>query len=148
MRNSKLLPIVATTLVCVGAFVVSADASSNSQIVLSATGITTSVGPGGWWIWSQPGGTNAYGNAGAGNMYFYAHGIQRPVVVRDVVLSSATVSEDVASPDGSIVCHFSATELSRQVSAHGVNGLTSFSCSHPVGAFATNVPSTVIISNF
>jgi len=124
-----------------------ATASNNNQILLSATGISTTVGPGGFWLWSQPG-SNPYQNDGRGNVYFYALPLQKPVIVSNVVLNGATVTEHVASNDGSIACDFSATETSRPSNGHGVNGVVSFTCTAPSGASATNVPATVRISNF
>src|SRR5579863_4037459 len=139
---------IAALALVVGLLAIRADATTNTQVVLSATGITTSVGPGGFWLWSQPGTLDQYGIAGAGNMYFYARGIQRPVVIGNVLLSGATVTENVKSRDGAIACRFTATETSRVVNAHGVNGLVTFSCTAPAGASATSVPATVIISSF
>ena len=94
-RRLSLFGVLVTA--CTLAIVSAATASSNNQIVLSATGINTSVGPGGFWIWSQPGG-NKYGNDGQGNMYFYALHIQKPVEASNVVLNGATVTEQVAVP--------------------------------------------------
>lgn len=147
MHFRKTVSVIAVVLACVGGLALTAGANSNNQIVLSATGITTSVGPGGFWLWSQPGG-NSYGNDGQGNAYFYALGIQKPVEVTKTVLSGATVTEHVASKDGSIVCDFSATETSRPSSPRGANGVVSFTCSAPAGASVTNVPATVRISSF
>jgi hypothetical protein len=124
----------------------SATASSSTQVVLSATGISTDHGPGGWWIWSQPGG-NAYGNEGAGSIYFYALlPAEHPVDVSNVVVSGNTVSEKVVSTDGLISCTtFTGTETSPGV------GTMSIVCNvtTPGGLVtvnATNVPGQVNIS--
>jgi len=122
-----------------------AGASSNNQIVLSGIGFSN-VGPAGFWLWSQPGG-NAYGNDGAGNMYFYALGIQKPVEISSITLSGNTVTERVTSKsDSSIDCWFTGTELSPPGGPHGANGWVSFSCSAPSGA-AGGFPATVVISS-
>ena len=124
-----------------------AGASSNTQVILSATGISTSGGPGGFWIWSQPGG-NAYGNDGAGSMYFYALlPAEHPVEVSNVVVSGRTVSEAVDSKDGLINCPtFTGTETSPG------HGTISFTCdvTTPGGTVVvtgTNVPGQVNISS-
>jgi hypothetical protein len=122
-----------------------ARASSNNQVMLSATGVTTSVGPAGWWLWSQPGG-NAYGNDGTGNVYFYAIGVQKPVEISDIVLSGNQVWETVTGKGDSFTCWFWAQENARQGNQ---NGVTSFRCDAGAGnATATNVPSKVQISSF
>ena len=119
-------------------------ASSNNQIVLSGIGPST-VGVSGFWLWSQPGG-NAYGNDGAGNMYFYEIGVQKPVEISDIVLSNNTVSEHVTSKIGnSIDCWFSATETSKPGGPHAANGWVSFECSAPAASGA--YPATVVISS-
>jgi hypothetical protein len=129
-----------------------ATASSNSQVILSATGIaaTTAAGPtpAGFWIWSQPGG-NAYGNNGAGSIYFYALlPAEHPVDVSGVSISGSTVSETVISTDGLITCpRFTGTETSPGL------GTVSFTCNvtRPDGtvvtATATNVAAQVNISS-
>jgi hypothetical protein len=124
-----------------------AGASSNTQVILGATGVSTSAGPAGWWIWSQPGG-NAYGNDGAGSMYFYALlKAEHPVEVSNVVVSGNTVSEAVNSTDGLISCPtFTGTETSPG------HGTMSFTCdvTTPTGKVmvtATNVPGQVNISS-
>ncbi len=126
-----------------------ATANSNNQVILSATGVATTAGPAGFWIWSQPGGANAYGNEGAGSIYFYVllPG-EHPVDVDNVVLTTSSVSETVTSRDGLITCStFTGTETSPG------HGTVSFSCSvttagGAVTATATNVPAQVNISNF
>ena len=118
--------------------------SSGVQIVLSATGIVTTVGPGGFWLWSQPGTTNAYGNGGQGSMYFYkVYKTTIPVAVSNTNLSGTTVTEHVASSDGRIGCDFTAVQTTRTGSP---NGTVSFTCTAPSGAAATDVPATVKIS--
>lgn len=139
--------VLASSIVAL-ATLTGASASSNTQVILSATGITTTGGPGGFWIWSQPGG-NAYGNQGAGSIYFYALlPAEHPVDVSNVVVSSNTVSETVNSTDGLIKCSsFTGTETSPGV------GTVSFTCNvtTPSGtlvtAVATNVPAQVNISS-
>jgi len=136
----------ASLIVALAAFT-GVSASSNNQAILSGTGITTTAGPAGFWIWSQPGG-NAYGNEGAGSIYFYVllPG-EHPVDVSNVVLSGNTVSETVKSTDGLITCPtFTGTETSPG------HGTVSFTCkvSTPSGlvtASATNVPAQVNISS-
>ena len=124
-------------------------ASSNNQIVLSGIGPST-VGFSGFWLWSQPGG-NAYGNDGAGDMYFYDIGVQKPVEISDITVSGNTVTEHVTSKIGtSIDCRFSATETSKPGGPHGANGWVSFSCSAPsvAGTPASGTyPATVVISS-
>ncbi len=125
-----------------------ATASSNNQVILSATGVPTSAGPAGFWIWSQPGAANAYGNEGAGSIYFYVllPG-EHPVDVRNVVVTGSSVSETVNSTDGLITCPtFTGTETSPG------KGTVSFTCMVTtargvVTATATNVPAQVNISN-
>ncbi len=125
-----------------------ANASSNNQVILSATGIATTAGPAGFWIWSQPGASNAYGNQGAGSIYFYVllRG-EHPVDVSNVALTGKSVSETVKSTDGLITCPtFTGTETSPG------HGTVSFTCtvttaSGPVTAVATNVPAQVNISS-
>lgn len=132
----------------------SASANSGSggdngtQILLSATGVPTVAGPAGFWLWSQPNDPNAYGNDGAGNVYFYAQGVTLPVDVSDVFVSGNTVSEDVegSSPIGtSVTCSLTATET------RPGSGLISFNCSGvgvngPFSGSATNAPGQVTIS--
>lgn len=114
------------------------------QIIISATGITSTVGPAGFWLWSQPGTTNAYGNGGQGSIYFYnVFRTTIPVQVSEVVLSGKTVTEDVISSDGRINCEFTATQTSPTGSP---NGKVSFICTHPAGASATNVSAKVNFS--
>jgi hypothetical protein len=130
------------------ASVISASANSNNQAILSGTGIpTTAAGPAGFWIWSQPGG-NAYGNEGAGSIYFYALlPAEHPVDVSNVSINGDIVSETVNSTDGLISCPtFTGTETSPGV------GTVSFTCSvktakGPVTAVAANVPAQVNISS-
>jgi hypothetical protein len=118
--------------------------SSSTQIVLSATGILTTVGPGGFWLWSQPGSPNAYGNGGQGSMYFYhVYKTTIPVAVSNTNLTGTTVTEHVASSDGRIACDFTAVQTTRTGSP---NGTVSFTCTAPNGASATDVPATVRIS--
>ncbi len=125
-----------------------AGASSNSQVILSGTGVSTTQGPAGFWIWSQPGTSNAYGNEGAGSIYFYVllPG-EHPVDVSNVMLTGKTVSETVNSTDGLITCStFTGTETSPG------HGTVSFTCNvtttgGTVTAVATNVPAQVNISN-
>jgi hypothetical protein len=121
------------------------NAASNPQIVLSATGIQTSVGPGGFWLWSQPGApSNAYGNGGQGSMYFYqVYKTTIPVVVSNTALKGSTITEHVASSDGRIACDFTAVQTTTTGSP---NGTVSFTCSAPAGASATDVSATVKIS--
>jgi hypothetical protein len=150
MRKFSRVPLVLGTVLASSAVALAtataAGASSNTQVILSATGITTSAGPAGWWIWSQPGG-NAYGNDGAGSIYFYALlPAEHPVEVSNVVVSGNTVSETVKSTDGLINCPtFTGTETSPGV------GTMSITCdvTTPKGTFvvtATNVPGQVNIS--
>jgi hypothetical protein len=146
-RVPLLLGTVLASSVVALATAAAAGASSNTQVILSATGISTSGGPGGFWIWSQPGG-NAYGNDGAGSIYFYALlPAEHPVEVSNVVVSGTTVSETVDSTDGLISCPtFTGTETSPG------HGTMSFTCdvTTPGGtvvATATNVPGQVNISS-
>ncbi len=136
------------SLVVVLATMTSASASSNNQVILSATGVTTTAGPAGFWIWSQPGASNAYGNEGAGSIYFYALlPAEHPVDVSNVVLTGNSVSETVKSTDGLITCPtFTGTQTSPG------HGTVSFTCivttsGGPVTAVATNVPAQVNISS-
>lgn len=129
---------------------VRAIASSDQQIILSGTG-PSSVGRSGFWLWSQTGLNNQYGNGGQGNMYFYdvgAHGLQQPVDVTDgsVVVNGNVVTEHEESADGRINCDFTATETSPPSNHGPANGIVSFVCSAPSGAFGT-YPAHVIISN-
>ncbi len=151
MRKFSRVPLLLGTVLASSAValatVTAAGASSNTQVILSATGISTSGGPGGFWIWSQPGG-NAYGNDGAGSIYFYALlKAEHPVEVSNVVVSGGTVSETVDSKDGLISCPtFSGTETSPG------HGIMSFTCNvtTPAGTVvvtATNVPGQVNISS-
>ncbi|HLZ23901.1 MAG TPA: hypothetical protein VKQ30_17450 [Ktedonobacterales bacterium] len=125
-----------------------ASASSNTQVILSATGISTSAGPAGFWIWSQPSNPNAYGNNGNGSIYFYALlPAAHHVDVSNVTVNDETVSETVTSTDGLITCpSFTGTETSPG------KGTVSFTCmvTTPSGAVVTatasNVPSQVNIS--
>jgi hypothetical protein len=156
MRKLLVFGVVALALAgCTSAATTTPDVSSMSntrtaqstgqspQIILSATGITTTKGPAGFWLWSQTGG-NAYGNGGQGSMYFYqVYRTTVPVEVSEVVLSGKTVTEDVISKDGRINCEFSATQTSPTGSP---NGKVSFTCTHPAGASATNVPAKVNIA--
>jgi hypothetical protein len=126
-----------------------ANANSNSQAILSATGVVTTGGqPAGFWIWSQPGTANAYGNEGAGSIYFYTLlPAEHPVDVSNVSIMGKTVSETVTSRDGLINCPmFTGTETSPG------KGTVSFTCSvttagGPVAAVAANVPAQVNISS-
>lgn len=141
---------------------------SDSQTLLNGTGVTTTFSPqdltcpcSGYWIWSEPGGTNSYGvpgGNGGGNMYLYALGYQNPVDVSNVVISSVAggsnnhLSETVTWTKLQITCYFWATESSPG------HGSISFSCDNvPVpakdGGGTTNVtstdaPASVTISNF
>ncbi len=147
-RNSLWIPAVLALAVLALATPTAASASSNHQVILSGTGIATTAGPAGFWIWSQPGGTNSYGNNGAGSIYFYVllPG-EHPVDVSSVVVSGNTVSEVVKSTDGLITCpSFTGTETSPGT------GFVSFTCfvSTPGGsvtAVATKVPAQVNISS-
>jgi hypothetical protein len=146
-RTSLVLGAVLASSAVPLATATAAGASSNTQVILSATGIPTSGGPGGFWIWSQPGG-NAYGNDGAGSIYFYALlPAEHPVEVSNVVVSGQTVSETVDSKDGLISCPtFTGTETSPG------HGTMSFTCDviTPGGTVvvtATNVPGQVNISS-
>jgi hypothetical protein len=111
-----------------------AAASSNSQDVISATGVPasgTALSPSGFWIWSQPGG-NAYGNNGAGSLYFYAiSGVTETVDVSNVVITAGaqpgtgTISETatgVTGPFSHLTCSFFAAETSPG------KGMAEFSC--------------------
>ncbi len=125
-----------------------ASASSNNQVILSGTGVSTNAGPAGFWIWSQPGASNAYGNEGAGSIYFYALlPAEHPVDVSSVMVSGNSVSEVVNSTDGLIKCpSFTGMETSPG------HGTVSFTCKvmtakGPVTAIATNVPAQVNISS-
>jgi hypothetical protein len=151
MRTLNRVPLVLGTVLASSAVALAAaptaGASSNNQVILSATGVSTSNGPAGWWIWSQPGG-NAYGNDGAGSIYFYALlPAEHPVEVSNVVVSGNTVSETVQSKDGLISCPtFTGTQT-----APG-HGTMSFTCyvTTPGGTVtvtATNVPGQVNISS-
>jgi hypothetical protein len=148
---SRWVAVGLTSCVVVLAAISSASANSNNQVILSGTGVSTSAGPAGFWIWSVPGGTNAYSGPtgeGAGSVYFYAlvPG-EHPVDVANVSISGNTVSETVNSRDGLIHCAtFTGTETSPG------HGTVSFSCkvttAHgTVTAVATNVPSQVNISS-
>jgi hypothetical protein len=140
--------LAAAVVMTLGAFG-TAGANSNSQTVLSATGVLTTGGPAGFWIWSQPGTANAYGNEGAGSIYFYALlPAEHPVDVSGVTVSGNTVTETVVSTDGLITCStFTGTETSPGV------GTVSFTCMVTkldgtlVKAVATNVPAQVNISS-
>src|SRR5579859_6729752 len=105
----KLLVLVTSAALALAAAAVPASANSNDQTLLSATGVKTIVGPFGFWLWSQQGG-NAYGNDGAGNIYFYALGIADPADVSNVVISGNTVSEDETSANTE--CHLYGVESS------------------------------------
>ena len=115
----KLLILVVSAALALAAAVVPASANSSNQTLLSATGVSTSVGPFGFWLWSQQGG-NAYGNDGAGNIYFYALGIADPADVSNVVISGNKVWEDETSAHTS--CHLYGVESSPG------HGTISFSC--------------------
>jgi hypothetical protein len=142
-RLGSRIAVVLGSLVLVLAGTAAASASSNDQAVLSGTAVSTTIGPGGFWIWSQQAG-NAYGNDGAGSMYFYQFGIVEVVEASNVSITASTVSEQVASADGVIVCSsFSGVETSPGL------GTVSFSCTvrgHGT-AVATNVPAQVNISS-
>jgi hypothetical protein len=145
--SRKTLCFAAAVAVVALATATSASASSNSQVILSATGVTTSSGPAGWWVWSQPA-VNAYGNQGSGSIYFYALlPAEHPVDVSKVVVSGNTVSETVVSTDGLISCPtFTGTETSPGM------GTMSIICNvtTPTGTVtvtATNVPGQVNISS-
>lgn len=146
-RTSRWLvaPLVASALMlsAVGA----ASASSSTQVILSATGISTTGGPAGFWIWSQPSNPNAYGNDGDGSIYFYALlPAEHPVEASNVTVVNDMVSEVVNSTDGLITCpSFTGTETSPG------EGTVSFTCmvttpSGVVTVTATNVPAQVNIS--
>jgi hypothetical protein len=140
--------LAAAVVMVLGAFS-TAGANSNSQTILSATGVLTTGGPAGFWIWSQPGTANAYGNQGAGSIYFYALlPAEHPVDVSGVTITGKTVSETVVSTDGLISCTaFTGTETSPGI------GTVSFTCKVTeldgtlVTAIATNVPAQVNISS-
>jgi hypothetical protein len=146
-RMPMLLGMVLASSAVVLAAAPAAGASSSTQVILSATGVLTSGGPAGWWIWSQPGG-NAYGNDGAGSIYFYALlPAEHPVEVSNIVVSGNTVSETVNSKDGLISCpSFTGTETSPG------HGTMSFTCNvttptRTVVVTATNVQGEVNISS-
>jgi hypothetical protein len=128
MRNFGRVPLLLGTALASSAVALAmapaAGASSNTQVILSATGISTSDGPAGFWIWSTPSGNNAYGPDGAGSMYFYALlKAEHPVEVSNVSVSGSTVSETVQSKDGLINCpSFTGTETSPG------HGTVSFTC--------------------
>ncbi len=141
LRLAVVAATIGLTLAAAGS---GAAASSNDQIVLSGIG-PSSVGPSGFWLWSQPGGTNAYGDDGAGNVYFYGLGLQVPVEISNVVLNGNTITEHVESKNGSpLSCDFAATETSRP-SAGQPNGWVSFSCTAPVASGSYGA--TVVISS-
>jgi len=151
-RISRWAAVALASCLVVLAAITSASASnSNNQVILSATGVATNHGPAGFWIWSTPGGTNAYGGAtgeGAGSIYFYALlPREHPVDVSNVSISGNTVSETVDSRDGLISCPtFTGTETSPG------HGTVSFTCNvttanGTVTAVATNVPAQVNISS-
>ncbi len=124
-----------------------AGASSNTQVILSATGISTSAGPAGFWLWSQPDSPNAYGNGGNGSIYFYALlPASHHADVTNVVVSGNTVTESVTSTDGLINCPWvTGTETA------SAKGTVSFTCyittaSGVVTATATDQPAEVHIS--
>lgn len=141
-----LLALVVASALMLSA-VGTASANSSTQVILSGTGISTSGGPAGYWIWSQPGNNN-YGNDGAGSIYFYALlKAEHPVEVSNVVVSGNSVSETVTSKDGLITCPtFTGTETSPG------HGTVSFTCTvttanGPVTVVADSVPSQVNISH-
>lgn len=151
MREFSRVPLLLGTVLASSAVTLAtataAGASSNTQVILSATGISTSAGPGGFWIWSTPA-QNGYGPDGAGSIYFYALlKAEHPVEVDNIVVSGNTVSETVNSKDGLINCpSFTGTETSPG------HGTVSFTCdvTTPTGtvvATATNVPAQVNISS-
>lgn len=119
-------------------------AGLNPQFVISGTGISTTVGPGGLWLWSQLGKSNAYGNGGAGSMYFYhVYRSTVPVEVSSVALSGKTITEHAASRDGRVSCDITAVQIKPIGSK---NGTVSYTCTAPAGASATNDVVTVKIS--
>ncbi len=93
--------------------------NSDAQIVLSGIGFDPSIGPLGFWLWSQPQTNNAYGPDGAGDMYFYGLGLNSPVEIRNIVVTGATVTEEVVSTKGFFDCSITATETSRQGNQNG-----------------------------
>lgn len=140
------LRFVAVFSVVLAALVLAAGAgaSSNNQIVLSGTGLS-SAGPSGFWLWSQPGG-NAYGNDGSGNVYFYALGIQKAVEISDINVVGNTVTEHVTSTIGNAIdCWFTGTETSPPGGQYGANGWVSFTCSAP--SATGSYPASVVISS-
>lgn len=125
--------------------------NSNTQVILSATGVSTDHGPAGFWIWSEPCCTNTYGGStgnGNGSIYFYTllKG-EHPVDVSNVSVSNSTVTETVTSKDGLVNCGtFTGTETSPG------HGTVSFVCtvttsSGPVTVKASGVPAQVNISS-
>jgi hypothetical protein len=161
-RMAIVLTAVAAALMLAAG---TAAASSNSQDVISATGVPASgtvPSASGFWIWSQPN-VNAYGDNGAGSLYFYAiSGQEEAVDVSDVQVTpgtqpgTGTISEEVTGvtgPFSKLNCSFSATETSPGI------GTIEFSCSFVVTKTGTSytevsgttrtespVPGQVIIS--
>jgi hypothetical protein len=133
-----------------------AQTSSNTQIILSGTGLPASPAhpctPWGMWLWSQPGTNNAYGGTtgnGDGSIYFYGiHPAEAHADVSDVVLSGNSVSESASGTyaDGtSVSCTFKAHQTSP-----GKGILDSMSCTVTPPdqvCTATDIPITVDISN-
>lgn len=148
------------------------SASGNTpQVVLSATGFTADLSPAlpdgktttpaGFWLWSQPSTTNAYGNGGTGNVYFYdvqpLPPLQLPAIVSNVVVSGSTVTEHVVSKPsskGSFSCDLTGTQNSPPNNVGFPNGVVTFTCnlttSNGLSLTATSpaggVPSTVEIT--
>lgn len=142
--SAALLVVLALTVGAGG----TASASSSTQVILSGTGISTTAGPAGYWIWSQPSNPNAYGNGGNGSVYFYTLlPADHPVDASNVTVVNNTVTETVTSRDRLITCPiFTGTET------RPGHGIVSFICTvltanGPVTATVTNVPSQVNISH-
>ncbi len=147
LRISRWLAAVLVASALMLSVTGTAGASSNTQVILSATGISTSAGPAGFWLWSQPDNPNAYGNDGNGSIYFYALlPASHHADVTNVVVVGNTVTEAVMSTDGLIDCPWvTGTET-----APG-RGTVSFTCyvttaNGGVTVTATDVSAQVNIS--
>lgn len=148
LRISRWLVAVLAATALTASAIGAASASSNTQVILSATGINTTSGPAGFWIWSQPDNNN-YGNDGNGSIYFYALlPASHHVEVSNVVVNGETVSEVVTSTDGLITC----PSVTGTETAPG-QGTVSFTCDVTTSSGAivtvtgTDVPAHVNISH-
>ncbi len=123
---------------------------SNCQIVLSGTGLPTDCAKSnasGFWLWGQPASaSNAYGEDGQGNMYFYGVA-QAPVSVSNIVLSGNSVSETASGTTKSgvsMTCNLTAHQTS---SGHGILDSANCVVAGKVCTIATPAAITVEITN-